>query len=103
MRPVITPEESARLDSLASEPVEILMERAGLAVALANGQDVECALEAGFQLRVTEGKRGLVSRGPGRGRRHGQAELVVLALHVAQTADTPLRPGVAAALRASLA
>jgi hydroxyethylthiazole kinase-like uncharacterized protein yjeF len=35
MRLVITPEESNRLDAAAEEPVEILMERAGLGVALA--------------------------------------------------------------------
>ena len=34
MRPVITPEESARLDAAAEEPLEVLMERAGLGVAL---------------------------------------------------------------------
>lgn len=35
MKPIITPAESARLDQAASEPVEVLMERAGLAVAIA--------------------------------------------------------------------
>lgn len=35
MRPVITPEESNRLDAASVEPVEVLMERAGLGVALA--------------------------------------------------------------------
>lgn len=35
MRLVITPEESNRLDATSEEPVEILMERAGLGVALA--------------------------------------------------------------------
>ncbi len=35
MKPVITPAESARLDAAASEPVHVLMERAGLGVALA--------------------------------------------------------------------
>ncbi len=35
MRLVITPEESGRLDAAATEPVDVLMERAGLAVALA--------------------------------------------------------------------
>ena len=35
MRLVITPEESGRLDAASTEPVEILMERAGLGVALA--------------------------------------------------------------------
>ena len=35
MRLVITPEESNRLDAASTEPVELLMERAGLGVALA--------------------------------------------------------------------
>jgi hydroxyethylthiazole kinase-like uncharacterized protein yjeF len=35
MRPVITPEESARLDAASATPVETLMERAGLGVAVA--------------------------------------------------------------------
>ena len=35
MRLVITPEESGRLDAASAEPVEVLMERAGLGVALA--------------------------------------------------------------------
>ena len=35
MKPVITPEESARLDAASTDPVMMLMERAGLAVALA--------------------------------------------------------------------
>ena len=35
MQLVITPEESGRLDAAATDPVEVLMERAGLGVALA--------------------------------------------------------------------
>ncbi len=35
MRLVITPEESNRLDAASAEPVEVLMERAGLGVAMA--------------------------------------------------------------------
>ena len=35
MRPVITPAESARLDSVSPVPEEALLERAGLAVAIA--------------------------------------------------------------------
>jgi len=35
VKPVITPEESSRLDAASTEPVTVLMERAGLAVALA--------------------------------------------------------------------
>ncbi|HEX9856546.1 MAG TPA: NAD(P)H-hydrate dehydratase [Acidimicrobiia bacterium] len=35
MKPVITPDESAKLDAAADAPIETLMERAGLAVAVA--------------------------------------------------------------------
>jgi NAD(P)H-hydrate epimerase len=48
MQLVITPEESGRLDLAASEPVENLMERAGLAVALA-----AIDMGAGYGARVT--------------------------------------------------
>ena len=34
MQPILTPEESADLDRAADVPVEVLMERAGLAVAI---------------------------------------------------------------------
>jgi len=44
---VITPEESARLDAAAADPVEVLMDRAGLAVALA-----AVAMGAGYGTRV---------------------------------------------------
>ena len=44
---VITPEESARLDAAAADPVEVLMDRAGLAVALAAVQ-----MGAGYGTRV---------------------------------------------------
>lgn len=54
MRPVITPEESARLDAAAETPVDVLMERAGLAVALA-------AVRAG----AGYGSRVVVLAGPG--------------------------------------
>jgi NAD(P)H-hydrate epimerase len=54
MRPVLTPAESARLDAAATEPVEVLMERAGLAVALA-------AVRHG----AAYGRRVLVLAGPG--------------------------------------
>jgi hydroxyethylthiazole kinase-like uncharacterized protein yjeF len=54
MKPIITPEEAARLDAAATEPVETLMERAGLGVALA-----AVRLGAGYGTRV------LVLAGPG--------------------------------------
>jgi len=47
MQLVITPEESGRLDLASSEPVEVLMERAGLAVALAAVE-----MGAGYGARV---------------------------------------------------
>ncbi len=54
MKPVITPEESARLDGASTEPASALMERAGLAVALA-------AVREGARY----GTRVLVLAGPG--------------------------------------
>ena len=54
MRPVITPTEAARLDGLSTEPIDVLMERAGRAVALAAVE-----LGAGYGSRVT------VLAGPG--------------------------------------
>lgn len=54
MKPVITPEESARLDAAATDPVETLMERAGLGVALA-------AVDMG----AVYGSRVIVLAGPG--------------------------------------
>ncbi len=54
MRPVITPEESARLDATSDESVEVLMERAGLGVALA-------AVEMG----AGYGSKVIVLAGPG--------------------------------------
>lgn len=54
MKPVITPEESARLDAAATDPVETLMERAGLAVAL-----------AAVAMGATYGRRVVVLAGPG--------------------------------------
>ena len=35
MRPVLTPEETARVDAASADPVDVLMDRAGGAVALA--------------------------------------------------------------------
>lgn len=54
MKPIITPEEAGRLDGAAGDPVEVLMERAGLAVALA-----AVRMGAGYGSRV------LVLAGPG--------------------------------------
>ena len=54
MKPVITPEESARLDAAAVDPVETLMERAGLAVAL-----------AAVAMGASYGSRVVVLAGPG--------------------------------------
>ncbi|MFQ5949043.1 MAG: NAD(P)H-hydrate epimerase, partial [Acidimicrobiia bacterium] len=54
MRPVITPDESSRIDAASEEPVETLMERAGLAVALAAAR-----MGAGYGTRV------IVLAGPG--------------------------------------
>ena len=47
MQPIITPAESARLDAAAPDPVEMLMERAGLGVALAAAR-----MGAGYGSRV---------------------------------------------------
>jgi NAD(P)H-hydrate epimerase len=54
VKPVITPAESARLDLAAADPVDVLMERAGLAVALAAVRE-----GAGYGTRV------LALAGPG--------------------------------------
>jgi hydroxyethylthiazole kinase-like uncharacterized protein yjeF len=48
MQPILTPEESADLDRNADVPVEVLMERAGLAVAIQ-----AAAMGAGYGRRVT--------------------------------------------------
>ncbi|MCP5115783.1 MAG: bifunctional ADP-dependent NAD(P)H-hydrate dehydratase/NAD(P)H-hydrate epimerase, partial [bacterium] len=52
MRLVITPEESNRLDAASVEPVEILMERAGLGVALAS---VEMGVGYGSRVAILAG------------------------------------------------
>lgn len=54
MRPIITPMEAARLDQESAEPVDLLMERAGRAVALA-----AVGMGAGYGTRV------IVLAGPG--------------------------------------
>ncbi len=53
MRLVITPEESGRLDAASSEPVAVLMERAGLGVALAA---VDLGIGYGSRVVVLAGK-----------------------------------------------
>ncbi|MFW2338528.1 MAG: NAD(P)H-hydrate epimerase, partial [Acidimicrobiia bacterium] len=54
MKPVLTAAQSAALDEASTEPVETLMERAGLGVALA-------AVEMG----IGYGSRVIVLAGPG--------------------------------------
>ncbi len=54
MKPIITPAESARQDAAASDPADVLMERAGLCVAL-----------AALRMGVGYGSRVLVLAGPG--------------------------------------
>ncbi|MGB9358134.1 MAG: NAD(P)H-hydrate epimerase, partial [Acidimicrobiia bacterium] len=48
MEPLITPQESGRLDLVAEDPAELLMERAGLGVAL-----VAVEMGIGYGDRVT--------------------------------------------------
>ncbi|HSR14137.1 MAG TPA: NAD(P)H-hydrate epimerase, partial [Gemmatimonadales bacterium] len=78
MKPIITPEESSRLDAAAVESVETLMERAGLGVALA-------AVREG----AAYGKRVMLLAGPGNN--GGDAYVAARYLH---------RRGVAAEVRA---
>jgi len=101
MKPVITPDESARLDAAATEPVEVLMERAGLGVALA---------AAGMGARY--GTRVLALAGPGNNggdayvaarylRRRGVA-IEVRALAYPKGSDSPARKAAAAAVAAGV-
>lgn len=53
MRLVISPEESGRLDAAATEPVSVLMERAGMAVALAA---VDLGVGYGSRVAVLAGR-----------------------------------------------
>ena len=55
MQAVITPDESTRLDAVAAMPIDVLMDRAGLAVALAAVQ-----MGAGYGSRVA------ILAGPGK-------------------------------------
>ena len=97
MKPVITPEESARLDAASTVPVDVLMDRAGLAVALA-----AVAEGAGYGTRV------LALAGPGNNggdayvaarylRRRGVA-VEVRALGEPRGEDTPAGRAAAAAI-----
>jgi NAD(P)H-hydrate epimerase len=97
MKPVITPEESARLDAAATDPVDVLMDRAGLAVAIAAHR-----MGAGYGTRV------LALAGPGNNggdayvaarylRRRG-VDVEVRALGEAKDDDSPARRAAAAAV-----
>ena len=101
MKPVITPDESARLDAAATEPVEVLMERAGLGVAL-----------AAARMGARYGTRVLALAGPGNNggdayvaarhlRRRGVA-VEVRALGYPKGADSPARKAAAAAVAAGV-
>jgi hydroxyethylthiazole kinase-like uncharacterized protein yjeF len=101
MKPVITPEESARLDAAAAEPVETLTERAGLGVAL-----------AAARMGAAYGTRVLVLAGPGNNggdayvaarylRRRGVA-VEVRALAYPKGEDSPARKAAAAAVAAGV-
>ena len=101
MKPVITPAESARLDGAATEPVEVLMERAGLGVALVAGR-----------MGARYGSRVLALAGPGNNggdayvaarflRRRGVA-VEVRALGFPKGEDSPARKAAAAAVAAGV-
>jgi len=101
MKPVITPEESGRLDAAATEPAEVLMERAGLGVAL-----------AAVRMGARYGARVLCLAGPGNNggdayvaarylRRRGVA-VEVRALGYAKGEGSPARKAAAAAVAAGV-
>lgn len=101
MRPVITPAESARLDEASSEPVEVLMDRAGYGVALE-----AVRMGAGYGSRV------IALAGPGNNggdayvaarhlRRRG-ADVEVHALGFPKGAWSPSRKAAAAAVHAGV-
>ncbi|MFH1331403.1 MAG: NAD(P)H-hydrate dehydratase [Actinomycetota bacterium] len=101
MKPVITPDESARLDAAATDPVEVLMERAGLGVALAAAR-----MGAGYGTRV------LALAGPGNNggdvyvavrylKRRGVA-VEVRALGYPKGEDSPARQAAVAAVAAGV-
>ncbi|MCB2223167.1 MAG: NAD(P)H-hydrate dehydratase [Actinobacteria bacterium] len=101
MRLVITPEESARLDAASDVPVDVLMERAGLAVALAAARE-----GAGYGTRV------IVLAGPGnnggdayvaaRYLRQRGAAVEVRSLGFPRGDDSPSRLAAAAAVDAGV-
>jgi hydroxyethylthiazole kinase-like uncharacterized protein yjeF len=97
MRLVITPEESARLDAGAAEPTSVLMERAGLAVAL-----------AAVRMGARYGRRVLALAGPGNNggdafvaarylKRRG-VDVEVRSLGYPKGEDSPARMAAAAAI-----
>jgi NAD(P)H-hydrate epimerase len=101
VKPIITPEESSRLDSTAVDSVDVLMERAGLGVALA-------AVREGARY----GKRVILLAGPGNNggdayvaarylRRRGVAA-EVRALGYPRGDDSPARFAAAAAVSAGV-
>src|SRR5512137_530959 len=101
MKPVITPDESARLDAAATDPVEVLMERAGLGVAL-----------AAVRMGARYGTRVLALAGPGNNggdayvaarylRRRGVA-VEVRRLAYPKGEDSPSRRAAAAAVAAGV-
>jgi len=101
MKPIITPEEAARLDATAAEPVETLMERAGLGVAL-----------AAVRMGARYGRRVLALAGPGNNggdayvaarylRRRGVA-VEVRALGYPKGESSPARRAAAAAVAAGV-
>lgn len=90
MRPVITPTEAARLDQSAEESVEVLMERAGRAVAL----------EA-IRMGATYGSTVIVLAGPGNNGGDGYVAAHLLrqrgiAVEVEALGDPRTRPSLAA-------
>jgi NAD(P)H-hydrate epimerase len=101
MKPVITPDESARLDALAGDPTEVLMDRAGFAVAIAAAD-----MGAGYGTRV------IVLCGPGNNGGDGYVaarylrlrgvDVAVQALVYPEGEDSPARRAGAAAVRAGV-
>jgi NAD(P)H-hydrate epimerase len=101
VKPVITPEESARLDAAATDAVGVLMERAGLGVAL-----------AAARLGARYGTRVIALAGPGNNggdayvaarllRRRGVA-VEVRALGFPKGEDSPARKAATAAVAAGV-
>lgn len=99
MRPVITPEEAGRLDAASPDPVDVLMERAGLGVAL-----VAVRMGAGYGSRV------VVLAGPGNNggdayvaARHLRRRGAAVEIHALDLPTTlPARRAAAAAMAAGV-